>query len=81
MKSDSKQHNDTFEFFPLYGAGFGQLFPFLVTCRKIDSEPKAIAMLLFVFTRKGNFRQPVLFKSLTPFSFFPPFALFLAPQN
>jgi hypothetical protein len=24
MKSNSKQHYDNFEFFPLYGAGFGQ---------------------------------------------------------
>jgi hypothetical protein len=41
MKRDSKQHYDNFEFYPLYGAGFGQLFPFLVTCRNIDGEPKA----------------------------------------
>jgi hypothetical protein len=41
MKRDSKQPYDDFEFFPLYGAGFGQLFPFLVTCRNIDGEPRA----------------------------------------
>ncbi len=64
MKSDSKQHNDTFDFFPLYGAEFGQFFPFFVTCRKIDSESKAIAMRLFVFTRKWNSRQPVWFPVL-----------------
>jgi hypothetical protein len=95
MKSDSKQHYDNFEFFPLYGAEFGQIFPFLVTCRKIDAEPKAIAMRLFVLTHKGNSGQPVWFHSeffwgesydhwlnepITHFSFFPPFALFLAPQ-
>jgi hypothetical protein len=38
-------------------------FPFLVTCQKIDGEPKAIAMRLFVFTRKGNSSQPVWFYS------------------
>jgi hypothetical protein len=27
-ESDSKQHYDNFEFFPLSGAGFGQLFGF-----------------------------------------------------
>jgi hypothetical protein len=77
-------------------AGFGQIFPFLVTCRKIDGEPKAIAMRLFVFTRKGNSRQPVwvysefffgerhnqwLYDPFTPFSFFPTLLLFLAPEN
>jgi hypothetical protein len=61
MKSDSKHRYDTFEFFPLYGAAFVQLFPFLFTCRKIDSEPKAVAMWLFVFTHKRNSRQPVGF--------------------
>jgi hypothetical protein len=63
MKSESKQHNDNFEFFPLHGSGFGQIFPFLVTCRKIDSESKIFAMRIFVFTRKGNSRQPVWFHS------------------
>jgi hypothetical protein len=38
-------------------------FFLFVTCRKIDGEPKAIAMRLFVFTRKGNSRQPVWFHS------------------
>jgi hypothetical protein len=63
MKSVSKQHNNNFEFFLLYGPEFGQLFPFLVNCQKIDSDPKAFAMKLFVFTRKGNSRQPVWFHS------------------
>jgi hypothetical protein len=40
-KRDSKQHYDNFEFFPLHGAGLGQLFPFLVTCQNIDGEPRA----------------------------------------
>jgi hypothetical protein len=63
MISDSKRHYDNFDFFQLYCAGFGQIFPFLVTRRKIDGEPKAIAMRLFFFTRKGNSRQPVWFHS------------------
>jgi hypothetical protein len=38
-------------------------FFLFVTCRKIYGEPKAIAMRLFVFTRKGNSKQPVWFHS------------------
>jgi hypothetical protein len=34
-------------------------FFLFVTCRKSDGEPKAIAMRLFVFTRKGKSKQPV----------------------
>jgi hypothetical protein len=33
------------------------------TCRKIDGDPKAIAMRLFIFSRKENSRQPVWFYS------------------
>jgi hypothetical protein len=35
-----------------------------VTCRKIDDEPKAIAMRLFVFTRKGNSRPQLVSTSV-----------------
>jgi hypothetical protein len=49
MKSYSKRHYDNFEFLPLYCAGFGHLFLFLDTCRKIDGEPKAIAKCGYSF--------------------------------
>jgi hypothetical protein len=52
MKRDLKRHYDNFELFPLYCAGFGQLFSFLVTCKKIDGGPKAIAMRLLVLPAK-----------------------------
>jgi hypothetical protein len=60
-ESDSKQHYDNFEFFRFPGQDLDSfsVFHFLVTCRKIDGEPKAVAMRLFVLTRKGNSRQPV----------------------
>jgi hypothetical protein len=35
MKSDSKRHYDNFEFFPLYCAGFRQLFSFLSLVEKL----------------------------------------------
>jgi hypothetical protein len=38
-------------------------FFLFATCRKIDGEPKAIAMRLSFFTRKENSRQPVWFHS------------------
>jgi hypothetical protein len=64
--------------------------------KKEGKFKKYIFNVLFVFTRKGNSKQPVWFYSefffrerpnqwlnepITPFSFFPPFAFFPAPQN
>jgi hypothetical protein len=72
------------------------VFPFPVTFQKVDGEPKAIAMRLFVFPQRkfqtaclvsfifffggGGRHDHWLNEPITPFSFFPPLALFLAPQ-
>jgi hypothetical protein len=96
MKSDSQHHYAAFEFFPLYDSEFAQLFRFLVIHRKISSEPKAIAKRLFTLTPQRKFQTACLVsfiffvgkrhdywlnEPITPFSFFPPFAYFLTPQN
>ncbi len=56
MKSDKQQNYGAFEFFPLYDAGFRQLFRFLFICRKIDSDSNGFFTLAFLSAPKNRWR-------------------------
>jgi hypothetical protein len=81
----------TLVFFPLYFAGFGQLFVekltvslMLLQCGYLFLLAKEIQDSLSGFIHNffvGERHNLWLNEPITPFSFFPPFALFLAPQN